>query len=272
MVHDLTVSANLFDKIRHQDATGEWWSARDLMVVMGYANWRDFANAIERAKIACFNSKADPDRHFVGARKITDQGYSQADYRLTRYAAYLVALNGDPRKDQIAKAQTYFTIKTRQAEAAPVPAPRRELTNRELAMMVIEEADRADRAEALAAELKPDADRARKTMDANGLALVGTVAKRFGIQAKTLREFMYGEKLLIKGGSRHNEPYAEHVKSGHFEVKWYPVEKDPDSPPTMMSTTYVTPRGEALIWKRLYEAGIATSPHMPGRQLELIAS
>lgn len=146
----------------------------------------------------------------------------------------------------------------------------RQMTRRELAMMVIEEADRADRAEAKALELEPDAARARKTMDADGLSLVGTVAKRFGIRERALREFLYAEGLLIRDGIRRNEPMARFVQSGHFELKTRPIEIDPDGPPTMRSTTYVTPKGEALIWKRLHDAGMVRSPVMPARQLELI--
>lgn len=136
--------------------------------------------------------------------------------------------------------------------------------------------DMATKAEqrALAAEERADAaevdaSRARQTLDAHGLSLVRNVAKRFGIKEKTLREFMYGEKLLIRGGSSHNEPYARHVQAGHFEVKTSLIEMDPDRPAEAKSTTYVTPKGEALIWKRLYAAGLVSTPVMPGEQLAL---
>jgi prophage antirepressor-like protein len=119
-------------------------------------------------------------------------------------------------------------------------------------------------------ELEPEAARARQTIDADGLSLVGTVAKRFGIKEKALRQFLYGEGILIEGGMRRNEPMARYVQSGHFELKTRPVEIDPDGPPTMKSTTYVTPKGEALIWKRLHDAGLVRSPEMPSRQLELL--
>lgn len=119
-------------------------------------------------------------------------------------------------------------------------------------------------------ELEPDAARARQTLDATGLSLVRTVAKRFGIKEKALREFLYAEGLLIRGGSCHNEPYARHVQSGHFELKTSMVEIDPDRPAQAKSTTYVTPKGEALIWKRLHDAGYVQSPTMPPTQLELL--
>ncbi|MDP7703239.1 phage antirepressor KilAC domain-containing protein [Mycobacterium sp. TY815] len=108
-----------FDAIRRYTPEGrEYWSARDLMPLLGYLVWRDFANAVQRARIACSNSGTDPHRHFAGARKVAASGPAAEDFHLSRYACYLVALNGDPRKPQIAAAQTYFVIKTRQAETA----------------------------------------------------------------------------------------------------------------------------------------------------------
>jgi hypothetical protein len=88
---------------------------------------------------------------------------------------------------------------------------------------------------------------------------------------KALREFLYAEHLLIRGGSSHNEPYARHVQSGHFELKTTLVEIDPDRPAQAKSTTYVTPKGEALIWRRLHEAGYVRSREMPPAQLELLS-
>jgi anti-repressor protein len=94
-----------------------------------------------------------------------------------------------------------------------------QIGRRELAHMVIAAEDARLAAEARVAELESDAARARRTMDAFGMALVGTVAKRFGIKERALREFLYTEQLLIRGGSRHNEPHARYVQSGHFTLK-----------------------------------------------------
>jgi len=109
-----------------------------------------------------------------------------------------------------------------------------------------------------------------RTLDAEGLALVGTVAKRFGITERALRGFLFDERLLIRDGSRRNEPYARHITAGYFDLKARIVYPNPDGPPQERSTTYVTPKGEALIWRRLYEAGYVRSPQPPSRQLELI--
>ena len=94
----------------------EFWSARDLMPMLGYSTWRQFAEAIERAKEACKTSNQAVDGHFLLAPAKSSGGRPKEDIFLTRYACYLVAQNGDPRKPQIALAQTYFATQTRKQE------------------------------------------------------------------------------------------------------------------------------------------------------------
>ena len=113
-----------FDRIRRVDERGEYWSARELMPVMGYANWREFGDAIDRAKLTARNTGADVTSLFGGAPKKATGGRPAEDLRLVRYAAYLVAMNGDPRKPEIAAAQTYFAVRTREAELTEVAIPR----------------------------------------------------------------------------------------------------------------------------------------------------
>jgi DNA-damage-inducible protein D len=98
----------------------ECWFARDLQTPLGYDKWENFYNVIQKAKIACENAGNIIDDHFLDVRKMVDIG-SQAtreidDVILTRYACYLIAQNGDPRKDEIAFAQTYFALQTRKQE------------------------------------------------------------------------------------------------------------------------------------------------------------
>lgn len=113
-----------FDSLRRERPDGSsFWSARDLLPLMGYGRWERFADAIDRAKIAATNSGMDVSSNFRGAAKVSgSRGPMQEDVHLTREAAYLVAMNGDPRKPEIAAAQAYFVVRTRQAELA-VPAP-----------------------------------------------------------------------------------------------------------------------------------------------------
>lgn len=94
----------------------EFWSARDLMPMLGYSTWRQFSEAIDRAKNACKISGHLTDNHFLPAPAKSSGGRPQEDFFLTRYACYLVAQNGDPRKPQIALAQTYFASQTRRQE------------------------------------------------------------------------------------------------------------------------------------------------------------
>src|SRR5713101_7294674 len=100
----------------------EYWSARDLMRILGYAKWENFKNVIERAEEACKNSGQIVRGHFLQARKMinTSKGirYSVKDYLLSRFACYLIAQNGDPRKKEIAEAQAYFAVSTRRQELA----------------------------------------------------------------------------------------------------------------------------------------------------------
>lgn len=113
----------LFDDIRHIDENGqEYWFARELQDVLTYVKWDNFHKVIKTAQIACKISQQIVTDHFAEVGKMVSIGSGakrkQIDYKLTRYACYLIVMNGDPRKDVIAWAQTYFAVKTRQQELA----------------------------------------------------------------------------------------------------------------------------------------------------------
>lgn len=114
------INESLFESIKHINAYGmEYWTARELMPVLEYKQWRQFSDAIDRAKKACETSGNRVFDYFADARKIVKTGVATKeieDYHLSRYACYLIAMNGDPRKKAIAMAQSYFAIKTRQQE------------------------------------------------------------------------------------------------------------------------------------------------------------
>src|SRR3989338_8282063 len=109
-----------FEDYAHQENGVEFWFARDLQVLLGYVEWRKFQGVIEKAKEACKNSGNDILDHFVGSDKMVQLGSGAErhieDIMLTRYACYLIAQNGDPRKEEIAFAQTYFALQTRKQE------------------------------------------------------------------------------------------------------------------------------------------------------------
>ena len=114
-------SEETFESIKHVDEYGyEFWYARELQPVLEYTQWRRFADAIERAKLACSNSGYSASEHFADAGKSSPMPHGGVrileDYRLSRYACYLIVMNGDPRKEVIAVGQTYFAVKTRQQE------------------------------------------------------------------------------------------------------------------------------------------------------------
>lgn len=119
---ELTVyGQETFDGIRHISEDGvEFWYARELQKVLGYAQWRRFSEAIVRAKEACENSGNIVGEHFADVGKSSPMPNGGVriidDIALTRYACYLIVMNGDPRKEIIAIGQTYFAVKTRQQE------------------------------------------------------------------------------------------------------------------------------------------------------------
>lgn len=113
---------NAFDEIVKiiQEKAVEFWYARDLMALLGYDRWENFHKAIERAIDSCKASEIEPADHFRSVTKMVQIGSGAEravkDYMLTRYACYLIAQNGDPRKEEIAFAQSYFAVQTRKQE------------------------------------------------------------------------------------------------------------------------------------------------------------
>ncbi len=109
-----------FEEYAHTVDGIEFWYARDLQKLLDYDEWRNFLNVVEKAKISCKNSGQKIDDHFVDVNKTIamPKGASKEidDFMLTRYACYLIAQNGDPRKEQIAFAQSYFAVQTRKQE------------------------------------------------------------------------------------------------------------------------------------------------------------
>jgi DNA-damage-inducible protein D len=117
LIHTLT--KNFEANVLHDEGI-EFWLARDLQKLLGYGKWDNFVNVIFKAVTACKNSGHDPSDHFTRVSRMVNLGSNSQreinDHMLTRYACYLIAQNGDPKKQEIAFAQTYFAMQTRRAE------------------------------------------------------------------------------------------------------------------------------------------------------------
>ena len=164
-----------FDAIRRvrEDGT-EYWSSRDLMPLMGYKAWQNMIVPIIRARRAAENQNVDLSSHFMESHKTpAGGGRAQQDFHLSRFAAYLVAMNGDPNKPEVAAAQAYFAIQTHVAETTPA-----ELTGPELLARAVLEANSTIAAiEAENRALAPRADVADKFLTADGNYEVADAAK-----------------------------------------------------------------------------------------------
>ena len=124
----------VFENIKHIDEYGnEYWLARELQTVLAYKEWRKFKGVITKAQEACLNSAISIIDHFVGVDKMVGIGSKTSrsieDYKLSRYACYLIVQNSDPRKEVVALGQTYFAVQTR----------RQELTEKEYSMLTEDE-------------------------------------------------------------------------------------------------------------------------------------
>lgn len=250
-------TASPFDSIAMLADGGERWSARDLMPLLDYERWERFEDAIDRARTSATTVGHDVENHFRGAAKKVPLGSGAernvTDFHLTRFACYLVAMNSDVRKPAVAAAQSYFAVRTREAETAA--SPRAELSNRDLALMVLAEADRADAeaagrqvAEQKVAELEPGAEAHDAFMRADGLLTMEAAAKALG----------YGRNILFKDLRRlgviqaNRLPYQRYAH--HFEVKagTYTNRVTGELVPT--ATTYVRPAGLDFLRRKLTNA------------------
>lgn len=234
-----------FDAIRRVRADGtEFWSARALMAPLGYgADWRNFAATVERAHAAATNQGYDVETLFVGVTEKSG-GRPREDFHLSRFACYLVAMNGDPRKPEVAAAQAYFAIRTREAETT-VPA----LTEDEIVAQALAITTR--KVEALKArvhELEPKAEFYDELMEADGTYSMLAASKILG----------WGRNVMMRDLRRmgvlqgNNLPYQRYEH--HFKVVpgTYTNPRTQETVPT--ATTFVRPSGLEFLRKKLTQA------------------
>lgn len=225
---------------------GEFWSARRLMPLLGYSQWQNFTNVLLRAIKAAENQGYDLDLLFTEASKKTG-GAPLLDYELSRFAAYLVAMNGDPHKLEVAEAQAYFAIRTREAEVNP---PR--LTGTELLAAAVLEAQsmlalkdtQILQLDARVSELEPKGEFYDHLMSADGSYSWQTAANLLGMGRNTLTRRLRLEAII----QANKLPYARYAH--HFKV--LPRTRvDKNERTVVYSVTEVLPTGLPFLRKRL---------------------
>ena len=241
-----TPEGSPFDGIRQVDDRGEFWSARQLMPLLGYDKWERFDDALTRAGSAAYNAGHHPDQHFSRLRE-KGVGRPRADYRLTRYACYLVAMNGDPRKPEIAAAQTYFAVKTREAELVQQQIPQTYAEALRAAADKEEQRLEAERKREIAEkvavaktaeleEAQPKIKVAEEFFDSDGLMGLRVAARSFSIP-----ERRFGD--LLRSWS-----WMDQIGTG---AKKYAVDRG-----YMQNKTFRTPYGDYKVSGKLTPKGI----------------
>lgn len=238
-----------FDQIKHRDDSGDYWTGRELQPLMGYAKWENFAKVVRRAEASATNTGQggfSPIRENLSTKP-------REDFRLSRFACYLVAMNGDPNMPQVASAQAYFAVRTRQAETA-LPAP---MSGPELMARAVLEADRTIKE--LQHKITLDAPKIEAYdlfLDGTGCYQVATAANLLDIRVKKLWDWLYSSRYLIEKGSRRRQPRALPKTRGWFAVRTYATEKTNGH---ASATTYITVLGLDRIRCELIDAGLIES-------------
>lgn len=233
--------ASPFDQARQEDEFGEYWLARDMQALMGYDTWERFNQVINRAIRSSENTGTFSDQAFSEIPETGGDGAAQSDYRLSRYAAYLVAMNGDPNKPPVAAAQAYFAVRTREAEAATAK-PMDELEMARKYVAVLEREQRLTKELAVAV---PKAGKWDAYCNSEGLIGMTEVADILGLNVQTLTSWLveinlFRRQVSANGGGR-NMPRTGYQNSGHFAVKTESKNGQ------VFAVAYCTPRGVDLI-------------------------
>lgn len=260
-----------FDAICRTDVDGEFWSARELMPMLGYAKWERFEDTIERALISA--RIAGGEQGFSRCRedgRSSSTGYARDNYRLSRHACYLVAMVGDVNKPEIAAALGYFAVRTREAEtaAATLALPKSYAEAlRELAESVERtETERAARevAERRVTELAPAATAWEQLVAEGGDHLVGDVAKvlqRAGIDTgpRRLYDTLSDLGWVYRGGDRAWRPMQRAITSGWLVERLTGTHENPQTGERLANPPQVrvTAKGVEALHARMSRAALA---------------
>jgi Phage antirepressor protein KilAC domain. len=269
-------AASPFDAIRHTRPNGgEYWSARELMPLLGYDKWERFEDAIERAAYAMKNLGNDVSAEASRLREPFGRTNQMGtNYHLSRYGAYMVAMNGDPRKQEIAAAQAYFAIRTREAETQ-LP----DITSLEGISAILNAGkaalNRALAAERRALELEGPAAQVATMREADGLQTITDLANALKVHAasnfpgvKIYQEDVFdlaGQVgLIIRGNTvRHNQPTARAIEAKWVKPKDHTYTTNSHGRRTNVYAR-LTPRGYGRLWdaaiKNLHIYGAVLAP------------
>ena len=206
-------SNKTFEDIKHIDKNGnEFWYARELQVVLEYKEWRKFNGVIQKAIIACENSGISALQHFVGTDKLSKRANNAEvivqDYKLTRYACYLIAQNGDSRKKVISLAQTYFAVQTRKQELKKPEYEQLsddEIVFRALNIMndKIKKLEQENVVkENLIKEYEPKITYLDQILASKDLINITVIAKDYGMSAKAFNQLLADNKIQYKVGKQ----------------------------------------------------------------------
>lgn len=227
-----------FDSIRRTRPDGsEYWSARDLMPLMGYSTWQHFEVPIHRAIRSATNQGAAVETLFTGSRK-NSGGRPAEDFELTRFAAYLVAMNGDPNKPEVAAAQAYFAIRTHEAETRPAAHP--ELISRsDLARMVLDAEEEKKVLESALESAAPAIAYHERYVSNDDVATAKTWGAQFGLTERQAYSLLVEKNIVYKhsigrrwSGSKQKvvEEYEYRARAGRVTFAWFDLRPQHNAP------------------------------------------
>jgi phage antirepressor YoqD-like protein len=272
-VSTLAPSVSPFDAIKFEDELGEeYWSARDLLMshTFNYSRWSDAHKAVLRARASIANTlgEAAAQEHMRDLPQKVSIGSGAEreiqDYRLTRYGAYLVVMNGDPKKPEIAKAQSYFAARTREAELAQA-TPQYEIPADYAAALELAAAQHRELTAAAEkiGELEPKAAQADLYLDAENLINLRSFARDMQqwyeslgkrITQQLVYDYLNEIGLIIRrpGGLEHNQATAYAIKSDYARNYTHLIKRSDMSVETV-KVARLTPSGQAYAWSKFYD-------------------